>query len=292
MTKVRLELLEQPESVSWRFMSLSNNQLQLCVAHRVFESAFNLPRDISVAFRFHFTPGQLDPVCTLSIVSLSSATKTLEDISKLLGADFASLVGELSEWHEGPLQDLRLVPASEGLKADPGMLAEVTPEMLQASPLTYWSQPTSSREMARSYLASVSHWVVAQCDTMLMDLFEAFETVPVGPLRSRMYAFVVQGGGRIAELQHRCSMPLGVALARFETHWDEADDETWSRKFTDNISKIIESKSDTGTRRPFRGDIWQAEQGYDKTLRDIFKLYDRRSLRTGARSPRSSPIDG
>ena len=62
-----------------------------------------------------------------------------------------------------------------------------------------------------------------------------------------MYALVIQGGGRILELQPNCSMPLGQALARFELHWDNPQkEEQWCYRFMDNISNIIHSQEDVG----------------------------------------------
>lgn len=187
------KLVEQPKCVSWGFMSLSQNQLQLCVANKAFENAAKLPKYISLAFLFHFESGTHDPVCTLSIISLFTASQTRKEVTEHLGTDLASLVAKTSEWHEGPLMDLRMVPASQTLKAEPGMLTEITPEMLSESPLTYWNQATSSCEMARSYQTSISHWVVGGCDSMLMELLKKFQTVPVGPSRSRMYALSREG---------------------------------------------------------------------------------------------------
>lgn len=71
-------------------------------------------------------------------------------------------------------------------------------------------------------------------------------------------------------------MPLGRALARFVLHWDEAEDEEWSRGFTDGVLGIIRSHADGSVSRPYRGDIWLASQAGDKELDRIAQLYDRR----------------
>ncbi|KAG9185030.1 hypothetical protein G6011_00021 [Alternaria panax] len=277
VTEIRLRLIDQPPLVSWRFQSLSKAQLEICVAHHAFASAANLPKDISISFRFYFEPDQHDPVCSFNVVSILPVDKTLECLHEHLGSAVASIVAEQSEWHEKSLVDLRMVPASEALTANPQMLAEVTPVALHESPLTYWKPTTSSREMARSYFTSVSHWVVSECDAVFLELYRAFQSVRAVHARERMYALVVQGGGRMTELQHQCSMPLGQALARFEMHWDAPEDERWSRSFTDRISGIMESKLDRGPSRPYRGDIWLKEQERDDTLEAILKSYDRRS---------------
>lgn len=93
-----------------------------------------------------------------------------------------------------------------------------------------------------------------------------------------MYALVIQGGGRISELQKGCSMPLDQALARFELHWDDRKEETWCRHFTDRISDTIRSKEDSEPGRPYRGYIWLEEQASDENLDQIFLDYDRRFL--------------
>jgi len=277
VTEIRLRLIDQPPLVSWHFQSLSRAQLETCVAHHAFASAANLPKDVSMSFRFHFEPDQLDPVCSLNIVSILPVDETLACLSEHLDSAVASLLAERMAWHEKSLVDLRMVPASKALTANPQMLAEVTPVALHERPLTYWKPTTASREMARSYFTSVSHWVVPECDAVFLELYEAFHSVRAEPARERMYALVVQGGGRMTELQHQCSMPLGQALARFEMHWDDPAEEQWSRTFTDRISGIMESKLDRGPSRPYRGDIWQEEQGRDATLEAVLKCYDRRS---------------
>jgi hypothetical protein len=82
----------------------------------------------------------------------------------------------------------------------------------------------------------------------------------------------------MTELQHQCSMPLGQALACFEMHWDDPVDEQGSREFTDRISRMIETKLDSGPSRPYRGDIWLEQQGRHAALDAIIDRYDRRSV--------------
>ena len=276
VTEIRLRVIDQPPLVSWCFKSLSRAQLETCVAQTAFARAAGLPRDISVSFRFHFEPDQLDPVCSFNIVSLLPVDQTNGCLREHLGGDVASLVDAPSEWIEKPLVDLRMLPASEALAADPKMLAEMSAVALHESPLTYWKPTTSSREMARSYFTSISHWVALDSDAMFLELYDAFRSVRDDPARERMYALVIQGGGRMTELQDQCSMPVGQALARFEVHWDDRADERWCRRLTDSIDRIIKSKVDHGPSRPYRGDIWLEEQGKDTVLENILKDYDRR----------------
>jgi hypothetical protein len=277
VTEIRLRLIDQPPLVSWRFQSLSKAQLDICVAQHAFASAVNLPKDISISFRFYFEPDQPDPVCSFNVVSILPVDKTLECLSEHLGSAVAATVVEQSAWSEKSLVDLRMEPASKALAANPQMLAEATPVALHERPLTYWKPTVAAREMARSYFTSISHWVVPGCEAILLELYEAFHSVRAEPARERMYALVVQGGGRMTELQHQCSMPLGQALARFEMHWDDPADEQRSRTFTDRISGIMQSRLDRGPSRPYRGDIWQEEQGRDATLEAVLECYDRRS---------------
>ncbi|KAL5370717.1 hypothetical protein DPSP01_014696 [Paraphaeosphaeria sporulosa] len=131
--------------------------------------------------------------------------------------------------------------------------------------------------MASSYFTSISHWVVPDCEEMLLNLYSTFQSVQDHSARERMYALVIQGGGRMTELQRQCSMPLGQALARFELHWDDPKDDQWSRQFTDRISAAMEPKIDRIPGRPYRGDIWLKEQGNDDKLDAICEAYDRRS---------------
>jgi hypothetical protein len=274
VTEIRLQLKPQPESVSWCFQSISRAQLETCIAHQAFAAAARLPNDVTVSFRFHFEPDQSEPVCSFNVVSLLSAKETMERLDAILGIQVTSLLAEPSEWHEKSLLDFRMIPASDALVADPSLLRESTPISLHENPLSYWKPETSSREMASSYLASVSHWIVHDCDKMLLELYTEFQAIPE-QARGRVYALIVQGGGRMSELQHRCSMPLGQALGRFEVHWDDPTDQRWSEDCVKSVSAIIESKLDPGPGRPYRGDIWQEEQGQDDALDGIRQMYNR-----------------
>lgn len=277
VTQIRLELAPQPPTVSWCFKSLSPDQLQICATQKAFENAKSLPVDISVSFRFHFEPHQLDPICSLNVVSLMSPQDTLDMLYYFLGSHVASVLGEITGWCSGSLLDLRLVPASDALARFPKALEHVTHEALHQDPLQFWKPTVSAREMASSYFTSISHWLVPSCDSMLLRLYENFQAVRQSPARERMYALIIQGGGRMKELQQQCSMPLGEALARFELHWDDEKDEKWSRAFTDTISKVMEPLVDRNPERPYRGDIWFNEQGNDPVLDGILETYDRRT---------------
>ncbi|KAH8650299.1 hypothetical protein BGZ60DRAFT_421700 [Tricladium varicosporioides] len=279
VTEIRLRLIDEPVLVTWRFTRINRGQLATCVANNAFANAFNLPRDVSVSFRIHFELDQLEPVCSFNIASLLTADETIHCLNQHLGAEITSLVADPSMWNEKPLADLRMLPASEFLAANPEMLSEVSSTALHEDPLVYWKQASSSREMARSFFTSISHWVVQRCETMLLKLYDAFQSVQTEPARLRMYALIIQGGGRISELQQDCCMPLGQALARFELHWDNPDkEERWCRYFTDNISSIIQSQEDTGPGRPYRGDIWREDQALDDSLDKILQEYDRRFM--------------
>ncbi|TLD11542.1 hypothetical protein PspLS_11442 [Pyricularia sp. CBS 133598] len=276
VTRIRLRLIDEPPSVTWCFAPIDKTQLQLCVAKKAFANARGLPRAITVSFRFYFEPHQKDPVCSFNITSLLSAKETTEFLRRYLGPELVELVADSSLWNEKSLIKLRLLPASDALAADPRMLAEVSSTALQENPLVYWTQTAALREMASSYFSSVSCWVVPECEPMFLDLYNALASVQSHPARGRMHALVVQGGGRMSELQKDCSMPLGQALARFEVHWDDAKEETWCRDFTDNVRGILQSKKDHGPGRPYRGDAWLREQTGDERLDEIFQQYDRR----------------
>ena len=278
VTEVRLRLIAEPASVTWRFTSIDKAQLATCVLNNAFAHAFNLPRDISISFRFYFEPDRLEPVCSFNIVSLLPVSETIYHLIQHLGPEVTAIVtSDLSAWNERSLVDLRLLPASDFLAANPEMLSEVTAAALHEHPLLYWKQSSSAREMARSFFTSISHWVVPECESMLLKLYDAFLAVQTEPARERMYALLIQGGGRMSELQHDCSMPLGQALARFELHWDDPEkEENRCLQITDEISGIIRSEEDGGPGRPYRGDIWLEEQAVDKKLDEVLQKYDRR----------------
>jgi len=187
-------------------------------------------------------------VCSFNIVSLLTADETIRCLKQHVGTEVTSLVTDPSAWNEKSLIDVRMLPASEFLAANPEV----------SSAALHEKQTSSSREMARSFFTSISYWIVPGCETMLLQLYDALQSAQTEPARERIYALVIQGGGRISELQQDCSMPLGQALARFELHWDSPEkEELWCRRFTDNISDIIQSKVDAGPGRPYRGDIWR-----------------------------------
>ncbi len=278
VTEIRLRLIDEPALVTWRFTSINREQLAICVANNAFTNAFNLPRDVSVSFRFYFEPNRLQLVCSFNIVSLLTAQDTIQCLNQHLGAEVASfLTNDLLAWNEKSLIDLRMLPASEFLATNPEMLSEVSSTALHENPLLYWKQTAASREMAASFFTSISHWVVQGCEPMLLKLYDAFQSVQAEPARNRMYALLIQGGGQMLELQPECCMPLGQALARFELHWDDPDkEERWCRQFTDDISNVIRSEEDKRPGRPYRGDIWLEEQASDENLDTIHKKYDKR----------------
>jgi hypothetical protein len=278
VTEIRLRLIDEPAMVTWRFTSINRAQLAICTAKNAFANAFNLPRDISVSFRFYFEPGQLKPVCSFNIVSLLTTYETIACLNQHLGAEVTSFVtNDLLAWNEKSLIDLRMLPASEFLATNPEMLSEVSSAALHENPLLYWKQTASSREMARSFFTSISYWVVKGCEPMLLKLYDAFQSAQAEPARDRMYALLIQGGGQMSDLQSDCCMPLGQALARFELHWDDPEkEEHWCRQFTDGISNIIQSEEDGRPGRPYRGDIWLNDQASDENLDKISLMYDRR----------------
>ncbi|WP_130178528.1 FAD-binding oxidoreductase [Cryobacterium sp. SO1] len=277
VTEIRLQVFDEPALATWRFTRMTHEELATCVAEGFFERSGALPREVSVSVRMHFEPDQLAPVCSFNVVSLHSAETTVRIMREYLGDRVADVVGDLSEWSEKTLVDLRMLPASDFLAARPEMLGEVTAQALHSDPLRYWSESSSKREMASSYATSISSWVVPDCEPMIVDLYAAFESAQEHPLRERMYALVILGGGRMTELQGSCAMPLGEALARFELHWDHpATEEAWSRGFTERIRLILLSGQDAGPGRPYRGDIWLPEQAQDPQLDAISRRYDRR----------------
>ena len=288
VTELRLRLIDEPPRATWRFTRITKQQLETCVAHKAFAKAANLPVDISVSFRFHFEPDQLEPVASFNIVSLLTVAETLVCLEERLGKEVTSIVaGDVSMWNEKSLLDLRMLPASDLLASNPDLLADVTPLVLREQPLIYWKPTVTAREMARSYFTSISHWVVMGCEDMLLKLYAAFSRAQTSPARTRMYALVIQGGGRMSELQHECSMPLGQALARFELHWDKPKtEEKWCRGFTDDIHNIMRSRADPAADRPYRGDIWLEEQAKDVRLDAILERYDMRFV-----SDESSPVE-
>jgi hypothetical protein len=251
--------------------------LTVCAEHDIFARAAELPAEISVSFHFHFDADRAAPVCSFNIHSLLRPAVTLECLMRHLGPEICALVSDLSGWSERRLLDYRMLPASDFLAAHPEELAGVSGAGLREEPQRYWQPNLCAREMAESYLSQVSCWVVPECESMLLEMYRAFEAAQEHPQRWRMYALVAMGGGKMTELRDHCSMPLGSSLARFEIHWDRAgDEEEWSRSFIARMYAILRAKEDPKPGRPYRGDVWRAEQASDARLDAILEKYDRR----------------
>lgn len=278
VTEIRLQLINEPTRATWRYTPITREQLHLCAMKQAFKNAEFLPRDISVSFRFHFEPAQLEPVCSFNVVSLLSTVETIDCLRFSLGQDVASLVDDLTQWQEKSLIDLRMLPASPQLAKNPGMLAEVSGRGLYENPEVFWNSQACLREMAPSFFRSISFWVKSDCEKMLLQLWDQFRAAKKTPLRARMYALVIMGGGAMLERKDACAMPLGHALSRFELHWDDPRDKTSCEDFTSQISEIVELFKDCGPGRPYRGDIWRADQAYSENdpLKAILSAYDRR----------------
>lgn len=280
VTQLRLRLLDEPARVSWRHTRLDREQLTLCARHSAFARSARLPAEISLSFHFHFhfDLERADPVCSFNLCSLLRPAETVALLAQHLGPQVAALVADLAGWSEGRLLDFRMVPASDELIAQPERLAEVSGAALHEQPQRFWKPALCAREMAESHVSQVSCWVVPECEPMLLALYAALETARDHPQRRRMYALVAMGGGRIAQLRDECAMPLGEALARFEIHWDRAgtEDEAWSKRFIEGVYAILRTAEDPGPGRPYRGDIWRADQASDARLDAVLARYDRR----------------
>ena len=68
-----------------------------CIAHKAFSKSLNLPREVSVSFRFHFE--QHEPVCSFNITSLLTAEKTMKALETHLGEEVARLVADRTQWN-------------------------------------------------------------------------------------------------------------------------------------------------------------------------------------------------
>ncbi|EFZ03022.1 FAD/FMN-binding dehydrogenase [Metarhizium robertsii] len=119
VTKIYLRLIDEPPRAAWRSTRINKQQLATCISHGAFSKSLRLPRDITVSFRFHFDPDQLEPVCSFNIVSLLTVEKTMEALERHLWGDVTRIVAGKTEWNEKSLLDLRLIPASGGLKKRP-----------------------------------------------------------------------------------------------------------------------------------------------------------------------------
>lgn len=276
VTEIRLAVVDEPVRSTWCINSLSKDELALLAHHGAFARGLELPTEISIAFRMYFMPDQRAPTTFFNVFSLLTIEETLEHLRAVFPPEVMELIGERSRWSENSLMDLRLIPASETLAANPGMLAEATASLLQQQPLLFWEPNKSAREMGRSFMTSISHWIRPACEQMMVDLYEAFEAVQDLPVRNRMDVLAVLGGGRITQWQDRCAMPLGQALSRFEMHWDKPEEEEWAHEFTDRISAILLRHEDPAPGRTYRGDIWRPEQAQDPALDRIREDYDRR----------------
>ncbi|KID91468.1 FAD/FMN-dependent dehydrogenase [Metarhizium guizhouense ARSEF 977] len=278
VSEIRLRVMDEPARATWRLTPLTREQLRRCVANRAFSRAASLPEDITLSFRFFFEPHDENPVCSLNNFSLLTISETIEHLHRHLGVEVASLVDDAAAWNEKKLLDLRLLPASRMLSADPGMLSELSSARLHDNPHLFWNSGMVRREMGSSFLETSSHWVRTDCDAMLPEIYARLEAVRHLPMRDRMYLLVVLGGGESLRRQHDCAMPLGSALARFEVHWDHEHEADECRGFAATVADVLRCHQDPGVDRPFRGDIWRPDQAYseDDGLHAISRRFDRR----------------
>lgn len=278
VTQLRLRLLDEPALVTWRFTRLDRELLTMCAKNDIFRRAAKLPSEITVSFHFHFDTDRNAPVCSFNICSLLRPAATLECLVEHLGAEVCALVSDLAGWSERRLLDFRMLPASDFLVAHPEMLADVRGASLHEESERYWQPTLCAREMAESHLSQVSCWVVPKSESMLLDMYGAFESAQEHPQRWRMYALVVMGGGKMTEMREHCSMPLGTSLARFEVHWDRAgeEEEEWSKSFAARMHTIFQSKEDLEPGRPYRGDAWRMDHASDARLDAVLSKYDTR----------------
>ncbi|KJK74308.1 hypothetical protein H634G_10454 [Metarhizium anisopliae BRIP 53293] len=279
VSEIRLRVMDEPARATWRLTPLTRDQLRRCVANRAFARAASLPEDITLSFRFFFEPHDENPVCSLNIFSLLTVSETIEHLRRHLGAEVASLADDdAAAWSEKRLLDLRLLPASRALSADPGMLSELSSARLHDSPHVFWNSAMVRREMGSSFLETSSHWVRTDCDAMLPEIYARLEAVKHLPMRDRMYLLVVLGGGESLRRQRDCAMPLGRALARFEVHWDHEHEADECRAFAATVADVLRRHRDAGVDRPFRGDIWRPDQAYSEGdgLHAISRRFDRR----------------
>lgn len=275
VVRLHLQLINEPKLATWRCTPLSRDQFDICVEHGAFSKALALPRDISLSFRFHIGPAEDETVCSLNIASLLPVEETITHLRQHMGNAVTSLLSDSFGWSEKSLTDLRMLPASEFLAQNPKMLAEVSSARLIEKPATYWNESYLG-EMRRSYLASASHWVKPSCEHMLRGLYDALQATHDRPACGHIYAIAIVGGGRITELQEKCSMPLGNTLIRVEAHGQTLEDRIWCQVITQKISNIIKTAEDRAPGRPYRGDIWLPEQASDRKLDGIHTSYDRR----------------
>ena len=277
VSDLRLQLIDEPENTTWRLNNISKEHLKVCVANRTMTKGLDLPREISMIFRLSYVPDREEPLCQLMLFSLLEPGNTLESLSHHLGDEVVSIMSDIKGWSKGRLMDIRMLPASDFLRENPEMLSELRATNLKEDPFRFWEESTTRREMGGSYLNTVSGWTKAGQDSMLLELYEAFESVRNQDFRFRMYAIVVVGGGRMTELQDRCAMPLGEILTRFEIHWGNKDeDKSDYNKITEKVHSIMQRNRDPIPNRPYRGDIWLKEQACDPRLDAIRRKYDTR----------------
>ena len=126
--------------------------------------------------------------------------------------------------------------------------------------------------METSYAEVRSYWVKPDCESML----PVFDSARDSPTRERMSALVILGNGRMSELPS--AMPRGEALARFEQHWIDPQHEARCQELTQRVEDVFRAHADTDISRPYRGDIWKAEQAQDPALTEVLVKYDTRSI--------------
>lgn len=285
VSELQVQLIDEPEAVAWCSVPLDGQRLATCLAEQIVERACGLPREISVTLRVQFESHRVDPVCLVDVHSLWGARETMEALRAHLGTRTARLLCVPEAWSEGSLLDIRLLPASDFLYDNPGMLAEVSDVTLRENPDRFWETATVLRQVHASRMAAVSSWVVPDSGQLLQDLFDAFHEASDRRHRSRMHAELVIGGGRALELAETGALPIGEVLARVEIHWDDADpDEAWCETFAERVRGLVTGYEDRRLEHPERGDAWLPSPEDDVWLGTIAARY-----RCGGREPDGDP---
>jgi hypothetical protein len=268
VTQIHQQLIDEPPKATWLSARIDKEQLKLCVRREVFTKAVNLPLDITVSFRFYFQPPHREPVCSFNIVSLLSIEETIDHLYMHLGYEVATMVSDNRQWNETSLVDLRTFPGSKGLSSYPDMLVEILSESLRNTSLVLWNRNSITRETGRTFSSSISQWVVPECEPILANLYEKFESIQSHKANQRMYALVILGGGGMKYSQQTWSMPVGQALARFAIHWDDPEEVEagWYEYLTQNILAIFQERADQEVYKPCRGDVWLRKQEEDEKL--------------------------
>jgi len=292
-----MQTFDEPETVSLCRLSLCREDLVRLVAEGFTATSYDLPDCVSTIIDYVYAPAGGALCCSVEFFSTRGRAETMEILRAHFPAWFLAKLADTAEWIGERVFDIRIAPYTDHVKNNPSVLAEMSAADMTRCQELLWTPEHLDREMRHAYFQQRSYWLNTDDSRFLLSLFDFFESIEGRPLRRHSYGAVIIGGGQISARQADSSMPIGSAVARFETHWDVDSEASRGQaaavaaQFSTALAPHVEHI------RPYRGDIWAHSQKLagslcsqiDARLHAVMTRYNRRprcqSPHSGDRSP-------